>query len=84
MQLQQASAYQSNFFCKSFTLLETLCETIKAANTSIKQLTFINMPKYTYISTSNTFFPAFLAFSSISKHLHSTKSQSLLLDPAPA
>jgi len=52
-------AYQSHLF-----------ETIKAANTGIKQLNFINMPKCTYESVFNTLFHAFLAFGSISKHFH--------------
>jgi len=44
-------------FCKSYTVLEAFCETIKAADTGIKQLNFINMLKDTYINVSNTVFP---------------------------
>jgi len=44
---------------------------IKAANTGIKQLNFINMRTYTYRNISiliYTFVHAFLAFGNISKH----------------
>jgi len=36
------------------------------------------MPEYTYINVSNTLFPAFLTFGSMTMHLHCTK---LLQDP---
>jgi len=39
------------------------------------------MPKHAYITISNTFSHAFLAFGSIPKQLHCTKSHSLLPDP---
>jgi len=42
------------------------------------------MPKYSYTNVSDTFFLAFLAFGSILKHFHHTKSQLLLWDPGPA
>jgi len=40
---------------------------MKVANTGIKQLNRINMPKYTYRNISNIFFHAVPAFGSISK-----------------
>jgi len=43
--LLQAWAYRHHFG-GSLTLLEEFFETIKAANTGIKQLNFINMPIY--------------------------------------
>jgi len=42
------------------------------------------MPEHAYRNVSGTFLHVFLAFGSISKHLHCTKSHSLLLDPGPA
>jgi len=42
------------------------------------------MHKHVYRKVSDTFLHAFLAFGSISKHLHCTKSHSLLPDPDPA
>ena len=74
MPLQQACAYQSHFIANVLHFIESILWDNKAANTGIKQLHFINMPKYTYRNISNTFFPAFLAFGSISKHFHCTKS----------
>jgi len=41
------------------------------------------MPKHAYRNVSDTFLHAFLAFGSISKHLHSTKSHALLPNPGP-
>jgi len=42
------------------------------------------MPKYTYLNVSNTFFPAFLAFGSILKHLTLQKISHCCKDPGPA
>jgi len=41
---------------------------MKAANTGIKQLNFINMPKYTYINICNTFFSIWEHIKSLPSH----------------
>jgi len=64
-------------FLQIFHFLGSIFEIIKAANTGIMQLNFINIPK----NVSNTFFPSLNV--SISKHLHCTKPQSPLRDPGP-
>jgi len=76
--LLQAWAYHHHLFEGSFTSTEAFFETMKAANTDIKQLNFINMPIYTYINVCSTIFLGLLAFGSSSKHFHCTKLQSLL------
>ena len=52
--LLQAGPTRATFLQK-FTTLEAFFETIKAASTDIKQLNFMNMPKYTHINVSNTY-----------------------------
>jgi len=71
-------------FQQKFYFTESIFSDNKAANTGIKQLNFINMPKYAYMNGCNTFFCAFLEFGSISKNFHCRKSHSLLQDPGPA
>jgi len=44
-------------FWQEFHLIGSIFETIQAANTSFKQINFINMPVCTYINGCDAFFP---------------------------
>ena len=72
--LQQVWAYQSYFFAK----VSLFWDSKSSYTLASRDEPFINMPKHAYRNISNTFLHAFLAFGSISKLLHCTKSHSLL------